>query len=194
MSQPTPEIAPPSPAGEDRDRWFTREVHPHSAPLKAWLHGSFPELRHDTDDVVQDSLLKTWQAQAIKPIHAVKAYLFGTARHRALNFLRRKRRSPIDSVSNLEALGAYEHRPTAADVLSLQEKVELLTDLIAALPPRQREAIILTKYEFLTAQEASDRLGRTRRSVENDLLRGIKEVRAQLQRHGIDSLYSHETR
>lgn len=190
MSQLSPEPLPAPPPPEDRAKWFAQEVHPHSAPLKAWLNSSFPELRHDADDVVQDSLFKAWQEGASKGIRSAKAYLYGIARHGALNFLRRRRRSPIDSLSSLEHLGAYEDRQASVEVaLTIQQKVELLTDLVAALPPRRREVIILCKFELLTAEAAATQLGRSLRSVQSDLFRGINDVRAQLRSRGIKSLH-----
>jgi DNA-directed RNA polymerase specialized sigma24 family protein len=68
-------------------RWFTEEVHPHDASLKAYLRGSFPSVR-DVDDVVQESYLRIWKARAIHPISSARAFLFRIARHLALDTLR----------------------------------------------------------------------------------------------------------
>src|SRR5690606_34020929 len=120
---------------------------------------------------------------------SAKAFLFRIAHNLALDTVRRKRRSPIEAAAEQQFLGAAEESPELGARLGLQEKIELLTDIVARLPSRRREVIILCKFEQFSAQAAADRLGRTRRAVENDLARGIREVREKLRVRGIDSLY-----
>src|SRR5882757_3892641 len=119
-------MIPPPP---EQSRWFAEEVHPHDGQLKAYLRGNFPSVR-DVDDVVQESYLRVWKAKTAKPIASAKAYLFTVARHLAL-------------------CGVMEDRPSVADVLTEQEKIELLTDALAALPARPRAILLLHKFEGL---------------------------------------------
>jgi RNA polymerase sigma factor (sigma-70 family) len=183
-----PHLPPDRPA-QDPAQWFAQEVHPYGQKLKAYVHGSFPTLRGEADDLVQESFLRIWKIRSTQPIASAKAFLFRIAHNLALDTVRRKRRSPIDPVAEWQAIGAAEDSPGIAVRLGQQEKIEVLTDIVAALPPRRREIIILCKFEQLSAQAAADRLGRTRRAVENELARGIREVRERLQARGIDSLY-----
>lgn len=191
MSPPAPQPAPAR-AEQSPDRWFAEEVHPHGPQLKAYLQGSYPDLRHDAEDVVQESFLWLWKEKAAKPIRSVRGLLYTVAKHIALNSLRHKRRSPIDAVSNLESLGALEDKPDAAAVLSYQEKIEVLIDVIAALPERRRVILTLCKFRKLSAQEVAEQLGLDLRTVENHLYRAVRQCREKLQAKGIFSLHGDE--
>jgi len=182
------------PAQQDHAQWFAEEVHPHGSQLKAYVRGSFPALRGDADDVVQESFLRIWQARTAQPIQSAKAFLYKVAKHIALDSLRHQRRSPIDAVSNLDALDVLVDSPAAADAGGLQDKIEILTDLIAALPARRREIILLCKFRRFSAQEAADHLGLDRRTVENQLYRAIRQCETQLRARGIQNLYGDEKR
>lgn len=185
--------APPC-LGSDPVQWFDQEVQPHGPQLAAYLKNSFPALRHEADDVVQESFLWVWKEQAIRPVRSVRGLLFTVARHIALNFLRHQRRSPIAQVSSLEALGAIDDRPDAAEALSYQEKIEVLTDIIGALPDRRRAILTLVKFRKLSTREVADQLGLDLRTVENHLYRAVRQCRDQLQARGIFSLHRDENR
>lgn len=192
MSPPLP--SQPERAAQSHAEWFAEEVHPHGSQLKAYVRGSFPTLRGDVDDVVQESFLRIWKARATQPIQSARAFLYRIAKHIALDAIRHQRRSPIDAVSSLEALGVLEDKPGVADAASLQERIEVLTDIIAALPVRRREILLLCKFKRLTAQEAADQLGLDRRTVENQLFRAVRQCEAQLRARGIHNLYGDEKR
>jgi RNA polymerase sigma-70 factor (ECF subfamily) len=174
-------------------RWFAEEVHVHDRQLKAFLRGSFPSVR-DVDDVVQESYLKVWKARAAQPIQSARAFLYRVARRVALDILRKERRSPIDAMSNFAEIDVLEDKASPAETLSLQEKVNALTDIVAGLPARRREIILLCKFERLSAQEAGRQLGLSKRTVENHLARGIRQCEARLRAIGIRDLYSDEKR
>lgn len=157
----------------DPDQWFAREVHRHDAQLKSYLRGTFPAVR-DVDDVVQESYLRIWKAKAVQPIASAKSYLFTVARHLALNLLRRERRSPLVFDGAAAASGVIEDGPGVADVLAEREKIDLLTDALAALPARTRGILLLHKFDGLAQSEIARRLGLTEKSVEHRVARGVQ--------------------
>jgi RNA polymerase sigma factor (sigma-70 family) len=53
-----------------QESWFAEEVHTHDSQLKSYLRSSFPALR-DVDDVVQESYLRIWRRQLVRPIAKV---------------------------------------------------------------------------------------------------------------------------
>jgi RNA polymerase sigma-70 factor (ECF subfamily) len=157
----------------DPTRWFKQEVHPHDGQLKSWLRGQFPAIR-DVDDVVQESYLRIWKAKMTQPIASAKAYLYTTARHLALNIIRRERRSPVTFDGGDAASRVIEDKASVADVLTEQEKIELLTDALAALPARARALLLLHKFEGLTHAEIARRTGFTIKAVEHQVARGVR--------------------
>ncbi|MBI4623324.1 MAG: RNA polymerase sigma factor [Verrucomicrobia bacterium] len=196
MSQPITEPALSTPPGvappPDHSRWFEDEVHAHDRQLKCYLRGSFPSVR-DVDDVVQESYLRVWKRHAMRPIVSAKSFLFTVARHLALDVLRHERRSPIDSVGDLAALGVLDNGATVHEIVSKHEKVELLIAAIDALPARCREVVILHKLKLLPVREVAAKLGISEKGVEIQLKRGLVRVRECLRRRGIGSLLGPES-
>jgi RNA polymerase sigma-70 factor (ECF subfamily) len=74
----------------------------------------------------------------------------------------------------------------AADPATLAAAAELgrlIAARVSALPPRQREVVILTCYEGLSPQEAAEVLGTTRANVHATLHVARRRLRRELARH-----------
>mgnify|MGYP001608945148 CR=1 FL=1 len=169
----------------DQARWFSEEVHAHEASLRAYVRGSFPTVR-DVDDVVQESFLRVWRARLGRPIASSKRFLFIVARHVVLDSIRRARKSPIDSFVDSAGLHVVESRPSVADVLSDQEKIDLLGRAVGALPARCREIIILHKIMGRSQREVAGELGVCEKTVENQVARGVQHCKDFFRQHGIE--------
>lgn len=165
----TPEPAPVA----DQTRWFAEEVHRHDASLKAYLRGAFPAV-NDVEDVVQESYLRVWKTRTATPISSARAFLFTVARHLALDWLRRERRSPITPVKELGELFALDHAPDAREAASKAQDAEFLVDAIESLPPRCREIFILYHVEGLAQREIATRLGLSENTVAVQSTRGLQ--------------------
>jgi RNA polymerase sigma factor (sigma-70 family) len=173
---------------ENAARWFTAEVHPHDAQLKAYLRNSFPAVR-DIDDVVQESYLRIWRSRAVQPIHSAKAFLFKVARHVALNLVDRQRASPVMVVGDLAALPVLDHRPGVVETVSKNEKVRLLVLALATLPPRCREITILRKLKGVPQKDVATLLGIAEKTVEEQVARGVRRCEDYLRRRGVTNAY-----
>lgn len=184
---PPSTVVPPPPARE-RTRWFAEEVHLHESSLKAYLRGSFPTMR-DVDDVVQESYLRIWKARAAQPIVCARAFLFRVARHVALDLVRRRRNSPIAAVGDLAALPVMEEKPGISEQVSTTEKLRLLGEALATLPPRSRELIVLCKIKGLTHREAAARLDISPKTADEHILRGLKRLNREMRQRGIDGYF-----
>jgi RNA polymerase sigma factor (sigma-70 family) len=182
VSPPSTE-SPPAPS-LDRSRWFADEVHLHDARLKAYLRGAFPAVR-DVDDVVQESYLRIWKACAARPIQSARAFLFRVARNVCLDLLKKTGRTPTEPLDDLSGVALLEETPSAADELGTEEKLQILTDALAALPPRCREIFMLCKFQGYTHGQAADHLGISRRTVDAQVQIGFERLDAELRRRGV---------
>lgn len=185
-SEPATFAAPPcvTPAA-DPVQWFKQEVHPHDGQLKSWLRGTYPGARSDVEDIVQESYLRIWKAKARHPITSAKAFLFSIARHLTLNHLRRARISPLVSDGDSAGLSVLDNGPGVAEILTEQEKVDLLGDALVALPVKTREILILNKFQGHTQADIARRLGVTEKSVEHQVARGIRLCAEFLRARGL---------
>ncbi len=140
------------------------------------------------------TFLRIWKVRTARSIQSARAFLYKVAKHIALDSIRHHRRSPIDAVSDIEGLDVLEDKPRAAEVVSLQEKIEVLTDIIAALPAGRREILVLRKFRRLSQRETAEALGVSERTVENQLYRAVRQCEEKLRARGIRNLYGDEKR
>ncbi|HYC71495.1 MAG TPA: RNA polymerase sigma factor [Opitutaceae bacterium] len=163
--------------------WFKKEVHAHDGQLRAYLRGAFPRVR-DVDDVVQESYLRIWRRQAVRPIQSAKAFLFTIARRLAIDWVRHEKISAAAPVEELESPDVLIQEPTV-DAVSRAELIALLVDAVDSLPARCREVVILRKFKLLSARETAGRLGIREHTVDMQLSRGTARIRAHLAARGI---------
>lgn len=117
----------------------------HLAPLRRWVSGRLPRWARDladTDDLVQDTLLRTFQkieGFEARGVGALHAYLRQAILNRIRDELRRKARSPLrvdgDDL-DLEAEGSPLEEAIGREVLERYEAA------LSRLTPEEREAII----------------------------------------------------
>jgi len=162
-------------AGNDATRWFTEEVQPNDPSLRAYLRRAFPSVR-DVDDLVQESYVRIWRRHTTHPVQSARAFLFQVARRLAIDVVRRRRTSRIESVPDLAALPVAAAERSGVDAAILREEVELLTQAIHALPPRCREVMILRKIEGRSQREIAARLGLAEGTVQVHIVQGLRRL------------------
>lgn len=167
-------------------RWFSEEALPHDAQLKAYLRGAFPGVR-DVDDVVQESYLRIWRAQARGSVASARHFLFRVARNLALDLVRRDHRAPVRAAGDLAALEAADEAPSARAAAETAERVVLLAAALDALSPRHREVVILCKLQARSHREAAALLGISEKTVAEHLYRAVHRLGEELQRRGVES-------
>lgn len=153
----------------------------------AWLRGSFPTVRAEVEDVVQESYLRMWKRHALRPIVSAKAFLFQSARNIAIDLLRRNKISPLDAGS-LANSSVIDESPNAVEALTTREKTELLADALAALPERCYEVVHLHKFCGLSQKAVAERLGISERTVQGHVLSAVRQCEAYLRARGVKSL------
>lgn len=169
----------------------TREPDPvedalvHRDHLRNWLVQRF-SLVDDPDDIVQEAYTRLVACCRTGPVVNARALLFVTARNLALNRIRRigyERRDPIMLDSHFEHLGTEV--PSPHQVACSNEAVSLLTEAIAALPPRCRQVFTLRKIHGLSQREIAERLGISVNTVQVQGVLGLKKCREFFERKGL---------
>jgi RNA polymerase sigma-70 factor (ECF subfamily) len=128
--------------------------------------------RADVDDLVQDVFLVAMdRLPGLREAAAFPGWLASIARNRAVDFLRRKR---IPTEELIREPAAHDGDTTAA--------LAVLSE-IRALPEAYRETLVLRLVEGLTGPEIAERTGLTHASVRVNLHRGMKQLRARLERN-----------
>jgi len=170
--------------GGDRDA-LERLAARHVGPLRRWVSGRLPRWARDvadTDDLVQDTLLRTFKRiETFEPrgVGALHAYLRQAVLNRVREELRRKGRAParldVDAV------------PLASDDSPLEEAIGRETldryeAALARLRPEDREAIVGRVEMDCTYEELATALGKptaeaARKAARRALLRLAAEMK-----------------
>ncbi len=101
-------------------------------------------------DVVQDTFEKLWRKKDEVSPEKVKSYLFTTAYHTMIDYLRKNNR-----ISDMEQVNENEHYTTR----QYTDLKEVLNKLVELLPPVQKSVLLLRDYEGYSYKEIAEITG-----------------------------------
>jgi RNA polymerase sigma-70 factor (ECF subfamily) len=125
------------------------------------------------EDVVQDCFLMLWRNSVAydRERGTLRSFLIGVTRNLALKRLSRER--TFDELEDGSAIcGSID--PAG------REQGETVEQAVAALPPLQREAVILAEYEGMTLEEIAQATGAELAAVKSRLHRARENLRRSL--------------
>jgi RNA polymerase sigma-70 factor (ECF subfamily) len=155
--------------------WVGSHVLPHEGAVRKWL-GRFVLDPADIDDVIQESYCRIAALESVAHIENGRAYLFQTARHLALEHIRRARIVRIDSVADIELLSIVDEGPSPERILAGSRQLERVRGLIEGLPPKCREIFVLRRIHGIPQKEIARELGVSENTVEMHAKRGLKMI------------------
>ena len=158
----------------------------HIGPLRRWVTGRLPRWARDmsdTDDLVQDALLRTFTKVEdfdVRGVGALQAYLRQAVVNRVRDELRRKGRTPamVDAAElNLEG------RDSPLEAAIGTEAFERYQAALTRLRPEEREAIIARVEMDYSYADLAEILGKptadaARKAAQRALLRLAEEMKA----------------
>ncbi|MEO0486574.1 MAG: RNA polymerase sigma factor [Pseudomonadota bacterium] len=133
--------------------------------------------RAEAEDVTQDALLRLWKiAPDWRQGEAqVTTWLYRVTANLCTDRLRKVRHSDIDAAPEI-ADGA----PSAADTMQATTRAEALTQALADLPDRQRQAVVLRHIDGLQNPEIAQIMDISVEAVESLTARGKRALAASL--------------
>ena len=166
-----------------------------SEQIKASSHHAFTELfnamhapllRHayrytsDTEaarDIVQNAFLKIWEwREKLEPKKSLKSLLYTIARNLSLNHKRSRRPSteqPLDSFVDYRV-------PSADDILDGMILQKHLRQFINELPPKRKQAFVLSRYYEMSHKEIAQEMGVKHRTVNTHIVHALRDLKARL--------------
>lgn len=131
----------------------------------------------EAEDVAQEAFVRVWRnAGSWQPGRArFDTWLHTVVLNLCRDRLRRRREISSDAIPD-----AADPMPNAESALVEVERADAVRQAIAALPERQREAIVLVHYQELSGGEAAAALDISIEALESLLSRGRRTLRARL--------------
>lgn len=128
----------------------------HRAPLLGYLRVLTSDFGL-AEEILQDVLFAAWNgADRFSGESSARAWLYGIARRRARDAMRKRRIQFVD-LASIEHVPAGDPEPD--DVALVNAGIEELADAIDRLSTVHREALILTFVHGLSYQELADVVG-----------------------------------
>lgn len=136
----------------------------------------------EAEDVAQETFLRVWQRAGDWHDTGAKftTWLYRVVVNLCLD---RRRRAPMAS---LEAAGdPADERPSAEANVAADERSRRVSAALAALPERQRAALVLSYYEGLSNAAAASVLENSVAALESLLVRARRAMRLELEKRGV---------
>jgi len=124
------------------------------------------------EDAVQDVFLRAWHGlRGFRFRAAPFTWLYRTARHVCHEYNRRRTAESLDSEPPDPADGPERH-------VQVQETAREVRRLVAVLPPRQREVVMLRIFEELSVADTAQAMGCRQGTVKALLHKAIARLRS----------------
>jgi len=137
-----------------------------------------------SEDIVQDLFIKIWeQRRELLQEASIRYYLFTAIRNNCITWLRREKQLatvPWNDHQTISQPAYYPEEPA-------EEKDErlLLERAISQLPPKCKEVFLLSRFGKLSYKEIAATLDISPKTVENQLGKALKMLRAFLKECGV---------
>jgi RNA polymerase sigma factor (sigma-70 family) len=120
-------------------------------------------------DALQDTWLRLESREDIGVVRDPAAYLLRVAVNVAYD--QQRSRSELVSSDELEALldETQDPAPGPADIAEARSELDALVAVMARMPARRRQILVMVRWEHLPQREVAERLGVSLRTVEQEL-------------------------
>lgn len=163
-------------APDDFRQQFCDELRQHEPAARAWLRQRFPALTC-IDDLMQETyarLLVAYGRSLGERRHIAKSLFFTTARNLALDQLRRQQLVTMEPLPEKDTSSMADDTMAIAEVVSLNEELELLSNAIQSLPERCRQVLTLRKLYGMSQKEIAAQLDISVTTVETQVRLGTR--------------------
>jgi RNA polymerase sigma-70 factor (ECF subfamily) len=159
----------------------------NEAAIKRYLR-RFVRRSEDIDDLAQESFLRAFVAEATQPVASPKAFLFRVAHNLALNERAKLANATTDSLEDYpeQDVIAGTDQVTLEDEMDARQRVRLLAQAIATLPPQCSKVFLLRKVHGLSYKEIAERLDISVSTVEKHVALGLLRCSEFLRRQGYE--------
>jgi len=137
--------------------------------------------REQAADVVQDTFLRMRGVHDLAGVAQPRAFLYKTALNLTVDLFRRQR-IRAERMTQLDEIGDVPSSiPRQDDAVEAKERVRLLHEAIAELPPKCRQVFLLHKFMDLSHADIAARLGISINMVEKHVMKAMAHCRRRIE-------------
>jgi RNA polymerase sigma-70 factor (family 1) len=146
---------------------------------------TFTKNEDASEDIVQELFIKIWeQRRELLREVSIRYYLFTAVRNNCITWLRREKQFATVQFTGYETITespAYPDEPAGEE----RDEKLLLEQAITRLPPKCKEIFLLSRFGKLSYKEIATNLDISPKTVENQLGKALKMLRAFLKESGV---------
>lgn len=162
---------------------YVQEILRLETLLRVYLHRLAPK-HADMEDLLQETYARLLGLPPERrvAIHQLQPFVIATARNVALDWIRRRRITPIDAVEDLEQLPSALMAGTSSveDVVNAHQQLLHVAAAVADLPMRCAEVFTLRKVYGWSQKEIAAHFGISVSTVEAHLVKAAKRCSEKL--------------
>jgi RNA polymerase sigma-70 factor (ECF subfamily) len=138
------------------------------------------------EELAQEVFLRVYRSRSTyEPTAKFTTWLFRIATHLALNSLRDGKNERLhdhldDDTNDLPARQVSDRRPSVEQAMVYEVKLAEIRQAVAALPEKQRAAVLMHKYEEMEYTQIASVLSCSESAVKSLLFRAYETLRARL--------------
>src|SRR5687767_4062124 len=154
----------------------------YSASVLSYLYRMLGNLE-DVESIAQEVFLRAFRfAPTYRYPQKFSTWLFTITRNLAINYSRRRKRSPVRNVTelNLEGMDVsgdpYQVAQRATDNVEKQEEIARVLKALDDLPTDQKEVIVLGVFQDLSYAEMEEITGTKAVTLRSRMFHGLKRL------------------
>ena len=173
---------------EGDDESFRALLEKHRNPLVHFLQRMVQDAGA-SEELAQEVFLRIYRARgSYEPSAKFTTWMFRIASHLAINWLRDERHERAaerldagrTAESGLPVRELKDNRPLVEQDMVYETRLQEIRDSIAALPAKQRAAVLMHKYEEMGYSQIAQALECSESAVKSLLFRAYETLRARL--------------
>jgi RNA polymerase sigma factor (sigma-70 family) len=133
------------------------------------------------EEIAQEALIRVWKHAPVYDVRrgSVTTWVLTITRNLSIDALRMRRSIPVEP-DDLIALGLASREPDPEDAAELSDASGRVHRALQTIPPEQRQALLLSAYYGLTAEEISERESIPLGTAKTRIRAALIKVRAAL--------------
>lgn len=136
----------------------------------------------DAEEIVQETFLKIWKNRTKIDISlSFNAYVYTIAKSILLNNIRKS--ATIKTYKNY--IKSTEAVNTTEDEIMFADLERNFNQFLNAMPPQRKMIFIMSKFQEMNNDEIATKLKLSKRTVENQLYRALRSLKADMKELGI---------